>query len=267
MKPLAGVTMVRLAAFSAFVALALQAPAQIVTHGAPASALSPTPDGREHGAPASAISPTPDGREHGAPASAISPTPLFPGVNPRLHPVFGHRPVRRVRPGHHRPVVVPVPIFYSTYAPGYDYAYPSEADPQVDPSADADAASAESEAPVVTSEEALRYAYLQGARDALAQEKDKDKDSARTKPSPARRDPFAAAAKSNPEPNAEADSAPATVFIFKDGRKIETKNFAIMGTTLYDMSGSTLRKVPLTDLDTEATMKANDGNGVPVKLP
>jgi hypothetical protein len=162
-------------------------------------------------------------------------------------------------------VVVPVPIFYSTYGPGYDYAYPSVADPQVDPSVDAESASEESEAPVATSEEALRFAYLQGARDALAQEKDKD--SARTKPSPAKRDPFAPSAKNDPEPKAEADSAPATVFIFKDGRKIETKNFAIMGTTLYDMSGPTLRKVQLTGLDTEATMKANDGNGITIKLP
>ena len=262
--------MVRLAALSALVALALQAPAQIVTHGAPASALSPTPDGMvTHGAPASAISPTPDGREHGAPASAISPTPLPPGVNPPLHPVFSHRPTRPLRPGHRHTVLVPVPIFYSTYAPGYDYAYPSVADPQVDPSADPEAASEESAAPVATNEEALRYAYLQGARDALAQEKDKekDKDSARAKPSPAKRDPFASAAKSNPDPKPDADSSPATVFIFKDGHKIETRNFAIMGTTLYDMSGPSLRKVPLTDLDTEATMKANDENGITVKLP
>jgi hypothetical protein len=33
------------------------------------------------------------------------------------------------------------------------------------------------------------------------------------------------------------------------------------------MSGPSLRKVPLTDLDTEATMKANDDNGITVKLP
>jgi hypothetical protein len=261
--------MVRLAAFSGLVALALQAPAQMVTHGAPASALSPTPDGMvTHGAPASAISPTPDGREHGAPASAISPTPLPPGVNLPLHPVFTtRRPIRPLRPGHRRPVLVPVPIFYSTYAPGYDYAYPSVADPQVDPSTDAEAASEESEAQVATSEEALRYAYLQGARDALAQEKDKDKDSARMKPSPAKHDPFVPAAKSDPDPKPVADSSPATVFIFKDGHKIETRNFAIMGTTLYDMSGASLRKIQLTDLDTAATMKANDDNGITVKLP
>ena len=243
--------MVRLAALSAVVALALQAPAQIVMHGPPASAISPTPDGREHGAP----------------ASALSPTPLPPGVNPPLRPTFSFHPPRARRPGHRHPVFVLVPIFYSTYAPGYDYAYPSVADPQVDPSADAEAASEESEAPVATSEQALRLAYLQGARDALAQEKERDKDSPRMKPSPAKRDPFAPAAKSAPDPKPEADNSPATVFIFKDGHKIETRNFAIMGTTLYDMSGPSLRKVPLTDLDTEATMKANDDNGITVKLP
>jgi hypothetical protein len=161
---------------------------------------------------------------------------------------------------------VPVPIFYSTYAPGYDYAYPSVADPQVDPSADAEAAPEDSQASVATSEDALRLAYLQGARDALAQQKDNE--SPQVKPSPAKRDPFApAAGKSDPNPKSDADSSPATVFIFKDGHKIETKNFAIMGTTLYDMSGPTLRKVQLTDLDTEATVKANDDNGITVKLP
>jgi hypothetical protein len=244
--------MVRFAAVFAFLALALNAPAQTFSHGAPASVVSPTPDGREHGIP----------------AGATSPTPLPPGVNPPLRPVFvGRHQVRPVRRDHRREVLVPVPIFYNSYGPLYDYGYPSPADPQVDPAADPDSASASSDASVGSSEEALRYAYLQGARDALAQEKERDKDSARMKPSPAKRDPFAPAAKSAPDPKPEADSSPATVFIFKDGRKIETKNFAIMGTTLYDMSGPTLKKVQLTDLDTEATMKANDGNGITVKLP
>jgi hypothetical protein len=240
-------------------------PQIIVSHGVPASALSPTPDGRVNGVPASALSPTPDGRVNGVPASALSPAPLPPGVNPPLHPVFSHRGPRPLKRGHHRDVVV-VPIFYSTYAPGYDYAYPSVADPQVDASAEADPASEESQASVATSEEALRLAYLQGARDALAQQKDKE--SPQLKPSPAKRDPLApAAGKSDPDPKPDPDSSPATVFIFKDGHKIVTKNFAIMGTTLYDMSGPILRKVQLTDLDTEATVRANDDNGITVKLP
>ena len=56
-------------------------------------------------------------------------------------------------------------------------------------------------------------------------------------------------------------------FIFKDGHQIETRNFAIMGETLYDFSGSVLKKVQLTDLDKNATVKANDDRGITVKLP
>jgi hypothetical protein len=240
--------MVRLAALSALLALALQAPAQSFSHGAPALATSPTGDGRDHGVP----------------AGATSPTPRPFGVNPPLRHVFSQRPPRPRRD--HRPeVLVPVPIFYPTYptyGPGYDYAYPSVADPEVDPSAEAAPASDGSQAPVAPSEDALRYAYLQGARDALAQQQ---QEPSRLKPSPAKHD--AAPAKSADDAKAEAESLPATLFIFKDGRQIETKNFAIMGTTLYDMSGPTLKKVQLTDLDTAATVKANDDRGITVKLP
>ena len=243
--------MVRLAAVFAFLALALNAPAQTFSHGAPASVLSPTPDGREHGIP----------------AGATSPTPLRPGVNPPLRPVFvGRHQVRPVRRDHRRDVFVPVPIFYNSYGPLYDYGYPSPADPQVDPAADQDSASASSDASVGSSEEALRFAYLQGARDALAQEKEL----AGAKPSPAKHDAAPAPSNTPADPagaKSESESYPATVFIFKDGRRIETRNFAIMGATLYDMSGPTLKKVPLNNLDSEATVKANDDNGITIKLP
>ncbi|MGH9638348.1 MAG: hypothetical protein ACRD72_26230, partial [Candidatus Angelobacter sp.] len=69
------------------------------------------------------------------------------------------------------------------------------------------------------------------------------------------------------QPQAKEDNSPATVFILKDGQKIETKNFAIMGQTLYDFSSSTLKKVQLADIDKAATVEANDERGTSVKLP
>jgi len=239
--------MLRFAALSALLALALQAPAQMFSHGAPASALSPTADGRQHGIP----------------AGATSPTPRPFGVNPPLHRTFSHVP-----PLHRRRVVIPVPIYYPIYGPGYEYGYPSVADPPTDQSAElaTPETSDDRNASVASSEDALRMAYLQGARDALAQQRDQ----LSYKPSPLRHETPAAdkpARQTTQDAKPEADNSPATVFIFKDGRKIETRNYAVMGTTLYDLSGSGVKKVQLTDLDTAATIKANDDRGITVKLP
>jgi hypothetical protein len=238
--------MLRFAAFFSLLALALQAPAQMFSHGAPASALSPTADGREHGVP----------------AGATSPAPRPPGVNPPLRTTF-HR-----RPFHRRPVVVPVPFYYPSYpiyGPGYENGYPSAADPPTDQSAElaTPETSDDSNASAASSEDALRMAYLQGARDALAQQRDQ----LSAKPAPARRDPPAPPRHTTQDPKPEADDSPATVFIFKDGRKIETRNYAVMGTMLFDLSGPGVKKVQLTDLDTAATIKANDDRGITVKLP
>ena len=62
------------------------------------------------------------------------------------------------------------------------------------------------------------------------------------------------------------DKSPATVFIFKDGHQMETRNYAIMGGTLFDFSGKTLKKIQIDELDSAATMKANDDRGVVMKL-
>jgi hypothetical protein len=290
--------MSRLAVLFAFLALVLQGQAQTFSRGAPASVVSPEPDGRQHGIPASVVSPEPDGRLHGVPASVVSPTPVFPFVNapppPRfvLNPPFdsnpgfnGHRPPSRRfgdgGQGHHRrhpetPVFVPVPLYYPVYP---DAAYPI-ADPNVDAPAAADAQtpSAGQEQPssdgdVATSEDALRAAYLQGARDALSQQQSDPRygghymDSRESAPPVVSEDRPASKTHSAAAAPAKESDWPATVFIFKDGHQIETRNFAIMGQTLYDFSSQGLRKVQLTDLDKDATIKANDDRGIQVKLP
>jgi hypothetical protein len=236
-----------------------------------------------HGAPASVTSPTADGRQHGVPATVLSPTPLPPGVHAPLRSgVNIHGPMRRFGNQHqHRPqAFVPVPLFYPIYSDG---AYPSPADPYVsDPSASADPAQTNS-APTNSSstnqgDDELRAAYLQGAHDALTRREQGDSRygehymDSREGDSRERGRQEAAAQQKAQASNAEfsmipvEDKTPATVFIFKDGRQLETKNYAIMGGTLFDFSGKMLKKVQLDDLDSAATVKANDDRGVPVKL-
>lgn len=281
--------MFRLAVLFAFMALVLKAQAQVFSHGAPASVVSPEADGRLHGIPASVVSPGPDGRLHGVPASVLSPTPLPFGVNPPPPPfIFAprmpHHPPRRFGSGgrgHHQNnnlLFVPVPLFYPTYP---DAAYPV-ADPNVQASVDpaeqapATTTSDPSNGATMSAEDALRAAYLQGARDALTQQQsdprygghylDSRERAAAAESGAARRRQAEASDAAASAPGKESDW-PATVFIFKDGHQIETRNFAIMGETLFDFSGQTLKKVQLADLDKDATIKANDDRGIQVKLP
>ena len=252
--------MSRLAVFAVFVSFVIQAQAQMFSHGIPAGATSPEPDGREHGIPSNVQSPTP------IPAG-VHPIRTFIPQGPFRH--FGN-------PRDHRKILVPVPIFFPVYGYG-EVGYP--ADPYVQPSSDqaqTEPAVSEQQKSASSDEDALRQAYLQGARDALKDERDRARygdhyldsreqqqsrarESSQERETPSQEAPAAAPAKK--------DEGPATVFIFKDGHQIETRNFAIMGQTLYDFSGSILKKVQLADLDKDATIKANDDRGTTVKLP
>lgn len=58
-----------------------------------------------------------------------------------------------------------------------------------------------------------------------------------------------------------------TVLVFKDGHKIEVVNFAIVGATLFDMTPGHARRVPLSDLDLDATRQQDEDRGVTFQLP
>lgn len=60
---------------------------------------------------------------------------------------------------------------------------------------------------------------------------------------------------------------PNTVLVFKDGHRQEVGNYAIIGSTLYDLSEGRTKKVALAELDVAATVKQNDERGVEFKLP
>ena len=65
----------------------------------------------------------------------------------------------------------------------------------------------------------------------------------------------------------EVADRPRTVLVFKDGRRLEISNYAIVGSTLYDLSDGRARKVALAELDLPATLKQNDDRGVDFQLP
>lgn len=258
--------MKRLTVVSVFLLFVMQAQAQVFSRGVPAGATSIEPDGRIHGIP----------------SNVQSPTPIPPGVHlPRNFNGHGNfiGPFRHFGDSrHHHKILIPIPVFYPIY--GYpDAGYP--ADPFVQPSSDqaqspAASSDQQDEAAAASSEDALRQAYLQGARDALQDERDRTRygdhylDSREQQRSRVNDETPARSSGSSDDTAAvpaKEDTGPATVFIFKDGRQIETRNFAIMGETLYDFSSSILKKVQLADLDKDATIKANDDRGTSVKLP
>lgn len=72
------------------------------------------------------------------------------------------------------------------------------------------------------------------------------------------------AGNSAPEPQ---PVQPLTVLIFKDGHKLEVGNYAIVGTTLFDLTPGHPRKIALADLDLDATQKQNDDRGIVFQLP
>ena len=227
-----------------------------------------------HGVPASVVSPTADGRQHGVPASVVSPTQLPFGVNPPQRSIRIHGPLRRFgNPRSHRQVFLPIPVFYPFYNDG---SYPSAADPYVPDSSSADPAPAQQQEASERSDDELRAAYLQGARDAMSQQADsrygehymdsreRPRQPREERKSEKRSQP--SEDNDSPTPIPVEDKTPAAVFIFKDGHQLETKNYAIMNGTLFDFSSKTLKKIQLDEIDSAATLKANDDRGLAVKL-
>jgi hypothetical protein len=60
---------------------------------------------------------------------------------------------------------------------------------------------------------------------------------------------------------------PDTLLVFKDGHQLEISNYAIVGTTLFDLTEGHHHKIPLSDLNLTATAKENDERGIDFRLP
>jgi hypothetical protein len=80
--------------------------------------------------------------------------------------------------------------------------------------------------------------------------------------------PRAPRAPEPPQPEKESVSImPDTVLVFRDQRKQEVQNYAIVGQTLWAFAPQRTQKIPLTDLDLAATAKANEDRGVTFRAP
>ena len=69
-----------------------------------------------------------------------------------------------------------------------------------------------------------------------------------------------------PRPSVEDKPAP-TILVFRDGRRSEVHNFALVGQTLWVFTEQRARKMPVSDLDVESTKEVNAGRGVDFRLP
>jgi hypothetical protein len=67
-------------------------------------------------------------------------------------------------------------------------------------------------------------------------------------------------------PSAE-ENVPITILVFRDGHRSEVRNYAIVGQTLWVFTEQRARKIPVSDLDVEATKKVNSDRGVEIPLP
>ncbi len=70
-----------------------------------------------------------------------------------------------------------------------------------------------------------------------------------------------------PKPEVPVAEQPTTVLIFRDGHRLEIKNYAIVGDELINFSGNGPHRIELADLDVTATTKENDDHGVAFRLP
>jgi hypothetical protein len=60
-----------------------------------------------------------------------------------------------------------------------------------------------------------------------------------------------------------AESKPVTtVLVYRDGRRAEVHDYAIMGKTLWVFADETTRRIPLAEFNLDATKKMNDDRGV-----
>lgn len=61
---------------------------------------------------------------------------------------------------------------------------------------------------------------------------------------------------------APPEEHPAALLVYRDGRKGEAANYAVLGQTLYVFEGERTRKIPLAALDLAATQRLNEERGV-----
>ena len=69
------------------------------------------------------------------------------------------------------------------------------------------------------------------------------------------------------QPRPTEEKTVTTILVFRDGRRSEIQNYAIVGQTLWMLTEQRARRLSVSDLDVEATRKENAGRGVEFRLP
>src|SRR5260370_34349021 len=76
------------------------------------------------------------------------------------------------------------------------------------------------------------------------------------------------ASRSQPREGERAAVVPATALVFRDQHVEEVRNYAIAGGTLWVLNDHQAgKKIPLAQLDLDATVKMNDDRGVDFQVP
>jgi len=153
---------------------------------------------------------------------------------------------------HHNPGFVN-PFYGGTYY--VPYAYPMYVmDPTLSDSGPYDAAAPQNAADALQNEINSLKTTINDYRDELRSTKNES--------NPEYHEPAAPA-----QPQEPVADQPKTVLVFKDGHQSTVMNYAIVGSTLYDLSDGHTKKVALAELDLPATVKQNDDRGVEFRLP
>jgi hypothetical protein len=72
---------------------------------------------------------------------------------------------------------------------------------------------------------------------------------------------------SHPQGAEKPDPGEPTILVFQDQHRQDVHNYAIVGQTLWIFTEQRARKVPVSDLDLEATRNANEEHGVEFRVP
>jgi hypothetical protein len=163
------------------------------------------------------------------------PGPSRGGYLGRRRPTFGRRIITPLYsyPAFYPFFEYPSPLSYVGFAS--DYEGPQEA-PAAEPPAEDDAL----------------VSQVQALTDEVAELRDEQGNRAAAAPAP--------------QVEAEDEPVPA-VLVYRDGRQLEARNFAIYGQSVWVFGNGTTRKVALADLNLDATRKLNDQRGVSFTLP
>jgi hypothetical protein len=199
------------------------------------------------------------------------------GHHPRFHVRFGFGHHRRFRHSF-------APVFVPVYVPTYPvYATPVVAVPVGSDEMEEiyEAGPTVFERPRRRARPRIRYEeeeeaeedsryrddYLDDRERSRRRDRQRDDDPERRSESRERRDSEETRETKPAAKPADEKPAPPTILVFRDGKRTEVRNYAIVGDTLYDFSSSDRRRIALSDLDIEATVKANDSRGIWFRLP